>query len=93
MVHVPNLSSCWRMAWPIPVAALLQMIMQWQSPSTGKLAFVSAMGVSSLKNLHGKLNEKMSYVCEFCRPWNKIVRRYETTADVFTDRLLTASRS
>ena len=37
-----------------------------------------AMGLSSLDELDGKLIEGVTYVCEFCSPWNKIVRTYNT---------------
>jgi hypothetical protein len=39
--------------------------------------FCKALGVSSLHDLKGKIDESLSYVCEFVSPWNKIVRRYE----------------
>ncbi len=40
-------------------------------------AIVKALGVVSLKDLNGKLNEDYTYVGEFCSPWNKVVRKYD----------------
>jgi tRNA splicing ligase len=40
-------------------------------------AFCKALGISSMSELKGKLDTRYTYVCEFCSPWNKIVRRYE----------------
>ena len=40
--------------------------------------FRRALGVSSLDELG--LAPGHTYVCEFCSPWNKVVRRYETPA-------------
>ena len=44
---------------------------------TWRDAFCKALGINSLADLKGKLDESLTYVCEFCSPWNKIVRRYE----------------
>ena len=49
--------------------------MQLQSFSWRE-GFCKALGISSLSSLKGKLNEKYTYICEFCSPWNKIVRKY-----------------
>jgi hypothetical protein len=39
--------------------------------------FCAAMGVDNLEVLAKVgLDPKLTYVCEFCSPWNKIVRRY-----------------
>ncbi len=37
-----------------------------------------ALGVHSLQGLKRRLFEELTYVCEFCSPWNKVVRRYAT---------------
>jgi hypothetical protein len=42
-----------------------------------RAAFCKAMGINSLDDLEGKLVESVTYVCEFCSPWNKIVRTYD----------------
>ena len=39
-------------------------------------AFSRALGVASIKDLDGKLDTAYCYVCEFCSPYNKVVRRY-----------------
>ncbi len=44
---------------------------------TWRDAFCKALGVSGLHELNPILDPHMTYVCEFCSPWNKIVRRYE----------------
>lgn len=43
---------------------------------TWQEGFCQAMGISSLSELEGKLDPDVSYVCEFCSPWNKVVRTY-----------------
>lgn len=42
---------------------------------TWQQGFCKAMNVSSLQEL--SLPTDMAYICEFCSPWNKVVRRYE----------------
>jgi hypothetical protein len=44
------------------------------SEFTWQDAFAKALKVKSIKDLN--LVKELSYVCEFCSPWNKIVRRY-----------------
>lgn len=44
---------------------------------TWRDAFCKALGINSLSELKGRLDETVSYICEFCSPWNKIVRRYD----------------
>jgi hypothetical protein len=44
---------------------------------TWRDAFCQGMGVTNLSDLNGKLDESICYICEFCSPWNKIVRRYD----------------
>ena len=44
---------------------------------TWRDAFCKALGINSLSELKGRLYETVSYICEFCSPWNKIVRRYD----------------
>lgn len=39
-------------------------------------AFCRALGVNALDELGDKLVQGVTYVCEFCSPWNKIVRTY-----------------
>lgn len=36
-----------------------------------------ALKIESLDELSGALDQDLTYVCEFCSPWNKIVRLYE----------------
>ncbi len=43
---------------------------------TWEEAFCKALKISNLQELSGKLDESLCYVCEFCSPYNKIVRRY-----------------
>ena len=50
--------------------------MEFQS-FTWRDAFCKALGITGLSELKGKLDEGVSYICEFCSPWNKIVRRYD----------------
>ena len=38
-------------------------------------AFCKAMGIKDLQELN--LNPEFTYVCEFCSPWNKVVREYK----------------
>jgi hypothetical protein len=63
---------------------------QWRANTRGSFAqdpmqyqeftwtegFCRAMGINSLNELDGKLVEGVTYVCEFCSPWNKVVRTY-----------------
>lgn len=44
---------------------------------TWRDGFCKALGISSLKDLDSKLDKDVSYICEFCSPWNKVVRRYD----------------
>ena len=44
---------------------------------TWRDAFCKALGINSLKDLDGKLDKDLTYICEFCSPWNKIVRKYD----------------
>jgi hypothetical protein len=44
---------------------------------TWREAVCNALGVKSFAELGGILDPHLTYVCEFCSPWNKIVRRYE----------------
>lgn len=53
---------------------------------TWREAICKALKVDSLKNVDKFLDKKITYVCEFVSPWNKIVRNY-TDASLF---LLTA---
>lgn len=50
--------------------------MQFQN-ITWTEGFLLAIGATSLKDLEGILDKSLTYVCEFCSPWNKVVRRYE----------------
>jgi hypothetical protein len=43
---------------------------------TWQEGFCKAMGISDLADLEGKLDPKLTYVCEFVSPWNKVVRTY-----------------
>jgi hypothetical protein len=43
---------------------------------TWQEAFCKALKITSLQELKGRLDESLTYVCEFCSPFNKIVRRY-----------------
>lgn len=44
---------------------------------TWREGFWKALGVNSEEELLGWLNPEYTYICEFCSPWNKVVRRYE----------------
>jgi hypothetical protein len=44
---------------------------------TWREAFCKAMGITTLSELDGELDRSITYVAEFCSPFNKIVRRYE----------------
>jgi hypothetical protein len=50
--------------------------MQHQS-FTWQEGFCKALGVSDLQEVDAFLDRSVTYICEFCSPWNKIVRRYE----------------
>lgn len=43
---------------------------------TWEQAFCKTLKIDKLDDLDGKLNPKLTYVCEFCSPYNKVVRRY-----------------
>lgn len=43
---------------------------------TWQVAILRALGLNSLKELDGLLDPKVTYVCEFCSLWNKVVREY-----------------
>ena len=49
--------------------------MQFQD-FTWQEGFLKALGIGSFSELEGKLDPSVTYICEFCSPWNKIVRRY-----------------
>ena len=38
--------------------------------------FCRALGIASLQELDSVLDTEVTYICEFCSPWNKVVRRY-----------------
>lgn len=40
-------------------------------------AVIRSLGLSSITDLDGLLDPSVSYVCEFCSPWNKVVRTYQ----------------
>lgn len=44
---------------------------------TWQEGFCRALGIGDLQELAGELDEGVTYIAEFCSPWNKIVRRYE----------------
>jgi hypothetical protein len=44
---------------------------------TWRDAFVKAMGLRALSECGQHLNPEITYICEFCSPWNKVVRRYD----------------
>jgi hypothetical protein len=50
--------------------------MQFQS-FTWREAICKAVGESNLEDVGMPLNPEHTFVCEFCSPWNKVVRRYE----------------
>jgi len=50
--------------------------MQFQD-FTWQEAICRALHVNELSDLDQFLDRNLTYVCEFCSPWNKIVRRYE----------------
>jgi hypothetical protein len=39
-----------------------------------------ALGLGSLQDLSGRLDESLCYVCELCSPFNRVVRRYPEPA-------------
>lgn len=43
---------------------------------TWRRAFCKALGIAEIEDLNGQLGESFSYVCEFCSPYNKVVRSY-----------------
>lgn len=47
---------------------------------TWQEGFCKAMQLNSLADLDGRLKglEHLTFICEFCSPWNKVVRRYQT---------------
>lgn len=54
-------------------------VMQHQS-FTWREGICKALGISDLQEFDSEqieLDRGVTYVCEFCSPWNKIVRRYE----------------
>lgn len=51
--------------------------MQFQD-FTWQEGFCKALGISGLHELNGRLDESLTYVAEFCSPWNKVVRKYDT---------------
>jgi hypothetical protein len=50
-------------------------IMQFQD-FTWREGFLRALGVDSFDQLDRFLDPRLSYVCEFVSPWNKVVRNY-----------------
>ena len=44
---------------------------------TWRDAMCKAMNIYDLSELKGELDETVTYIGEFCSPWNKIVRRYD----------------
>jgi hypothetical protein len=44
---------------------------------TWREAICRALGVIDLRELDSILDPQLTYICEFCSPWNKIVRKYE----------------
>lgn len=50
--------------------------MQFHS-HTWEQAVCKALGVKTLDDVGAHLSKDITYVCEFCSPWNKIVRRYD----------------
>lgn len=38
---------------------------------------ITDYGIGDLQELDDELDKGVTYVCEFCSPWNKVVRRYE----------------
>jgi hypothetical protein len=57
---------------------------QWQAEYhkmpmgfTWKQGILHALGMKDLSELNGVLDQTVTYVCEFCSPWNKVVRHYE----------------
>jgi hypothetical protein len=49
---------------------------QWHE-LTWRDGMCKALGINHLDELESKLDPKISYICEFVSPWNKVVRRYE----------------
>src|SRR2546427_100067 len=43
-------------------------------------AICQAVGVAHVRDLAGRLDESLTYVCEFCSPFNTVVRRYAEPA-------------
>lgn len=43
---------------------------------TWRQAFCKALGIEEIEHLYGQLDEAYCYVCEFCSPYNKVVRSY-----------------
>lgn len=50
--------------------------MQFQT-FTWREGICKALGVTDLQQVDDELERDLTYVCEFCSPWNKIVRRYD----------------
>ncbi len=50
--------------------------MQFQT-FTWREAMLKAMNLSSINELDQHLNNKLTYICEFVGPYNKVVRRYD----------------
>lgn len=51
---------------------------------TWQEAFLKALHVSDSRHVTTYLDPSFTYVCEFCSPWNKVVRRYEPTMYLLT---------
>jgi hypothetical protein len=47
------------------------------SDLTWQQGIMQALGVEHPEHLLGSLNYGYTYICEFCSPWNKVVRRYD----------------
>lgn len=43
---------------------------------TWQEGIAKALGIKGLEEVSSKLDPTLTYVCEFCSPWNKIIRRY-----------------
>jgi hypothetical protein len=43
-------------------------------------AVCAALGIAHVRDLAGRLDEALTYVCEFCSPYNTVVRRYTEPA-------------
>jgi hypothetical protein len=59
------------------------MLNEWQAQYfqmpldfTWRQGFLKALNINSFQELDGQLDRSLTYICEFCSPWNKVVKSH-----------------